>query len=103
LAGSAQSEHVERLAASFGTPPTEAAADADWMPGIVESRTYTIDVTRLGSGERVRVEIAPGAAVPTDLEAGDEVIVQGVERPDGSIVAQRVVRGGLGSRADVER
>jgi hypothetical protein len=103
MAGSSQSEHVERLTASFGAPPTEAAADADWMPAIVEARTYTIEVTRLGSGDRVRVEIAPGAAVPTDLEVGDEVIVQGAERPDGSITAQRVVRGGLGNRADVER
>jgi hypothetical protein len=95
LAGSSHSEHAEQLTASFGVPPTKvtAADDVGWIPAIVAARSYTIDVTRLGSDERVRVEVAPGAIVPTDLAAGDEVMIQGVERRDGSIAAQRVIRG----------
>ena len=97
MAGSSQSEHVERLTASFGVPP-EVVGAGEWIPAIVAARTYTIDVTRLESDDRVRVEVASEAAVPTDLAVGDDRadlvlhhILAGIERNNRTIDLARIL------------
>lgn len=62
-----------------------------------------VDVIPLQTNRRVRVELAPGAAVFAELAAGNGILAEGEERADGSIAAHRVIRGFFGERSDVTR
>jgi hypothetical protein len=92
-------------AAFLGVSEADASGDDEWASGTIASEISddAVDVTLLTTSDPVQVDLVKGAIINADLTPGATVLIEGSEREDGSIAAQRIVRGVFGVRSDVER
>lgn len=83
-----------------------AASPGDtWTPALVtgEASQDAVLVTSLDTRRRIQVGLNSGTTVKTDLSPGNQILIEGDDGLDGSIAAQRVIRGVFGERSDVQR
>jgi hypothetical protein len=89
----------------LGAGAAAASTGDTWTPALVtgEASGHALVVTSLDTHRRVQVGLGPGTIVHSDLSAGSQILIQGDSGRDGSIAAQRVIRGVFGERSDVQR